>query len=189
MKLIANTLVISSPGFCGAADKAQLVWQVDSRPLERAASRYSLSRALRVVGVMAFAQSLLFLVIWLLVCSTAGAATARKAGFGSDLQLSTFQPVNGRDPFSKVGVTSAEAKPLPGSPIALQLDGILYETANPSAIVNGQLLTLDKSVTLPAGNGEVKVRAIEIARDHVVVDAAGQKIELKLSTQSSAARP
>jgi len=189
MKLIANALDISTPEFAGAPDRTQLAWQVDSRPLERATSRCSLSHAMRVVGLMAFAQSLLFLIIWLLVCSTAGAATVRKAAFGFDLRFSTFEPVNGRDPFSKVGLNSTEARPLPGSAIALQLDGILYEDANPSAIVNGQLLTLDKSVTLPAGNGEVKVRAVEIARDHVVVDAGGQKIELKLSTRNSTTRP
>jgi len=68
------------------------------------------------------------------------------------------------------------------------LEGILYESANPSAIVNGRLLTLDKSVTLPAGNGEVKVRAVEITREHVVVEASGQKIELRLAVQNPAGR-
>jgi hypothetical protein len=193
MKPAADTLDITNSQACGVDSESQLIWPVGVRPLERAASRHSISRAVRLVGVMAFAHSLLFLVIWLLVCSTAGAATtkntAKKTGFNPDLQVSTFEPSSGRDPFGKVGFNSSEAKALPGAPIALQLEGILYQSSSPSAIVNGRLLTLDKTVTLPAGTGEVKVRAVEITRDHVVVEAGGQKIDLRLNSQNAATRP
>ena len=188
MRPVTDTIDLANPHECATSQSVPLIWRVGSRPLERTASRHSLSRALRAVGLMAFAQSLMFLVIWLLICASAGAAPAKKADFSPDLQLSTFEPSKGRDPFGKVGVSSPEVKSLPGAPIALQLEGILYESSNPSAIVNGRLLTLDKSVTLPAGNGEVKVRAVEITRDHVVVEANGQKIELRLAAQNPAGR-
>lgn len=188
MRPVADTINIVNSHVGAASDSRPLIWHVGSRPLERAASRHSLSRAVRLVGLMAIAQSLVILAIWLLVCANAGAAPAKKAGFNPDLQLSTFEPVKSRDPFTKVGVSSPEAKALPGVAIALQLEGILYESSNPSAIVNGQLLTLDKSVNLPAGNGEVKVRAVEITRDHVVVEAGGQRIDLRLTSQNPPAR-
>ena len=188
MRPVTRTIDLANPHEYDTSQSTPLVWRMGSRPCERTTSRRSLSRALRVVGLMAFAQSLMFLVFWLLICASAGAKTAKKADFSPDLQLSTFEPSKSRDPFGKVGVSSPEIKSLPGAPIALQLEGILYESSNPSAIVNGRLLTLDKSVTLTAGNGEVKVRAVEITRDHVIVEANGQRIDLRLATQTSAGR-
>jgi len=188
MRPVTDTIDIASPHERAYSESVPLIWGVGLRPIERAASRHSLSRAIRVVGLMALAQSLMFLVIWLLICASAGATPTKKPEFNPNMQLSTFEPSNSRDPFGKVGVSSPEIKALPGAPIALQLEGILYESSHPSAIVNGRLLTLDKSVTLPAGNGEVKVRAVEITRDRVVVEANGQKIELRLAVQNPAGR-
>jgi hypothetical protein len=189
MKPILDTIEIANSQLCGPAEHTCPRWHVDVRPLERAAAGHSMARAVRIVGFMAFAQSLLFLVIWLLVCSSAGAATAKRAGFSTDLELSTYDPTNNRDPFSKVAVNSPEAKPLPGVAIALQLEGILYESGDPSAIVNGRLLTLNKTVTLSGANGEVKVRAVEITRDHVVVEAGDRRIDLRLNGQNSTPQP
>ncbi len=184
---LAAISIDASPSTATASGKS-LIWRIGSRPIERAAVRHSRVRALRWVGLMAFAQSLLFLVVWLLVCAAAGAAPTGKNGFHPELVVSTYEPTKNRDPFGKVGGTTPEVKALPGTPIALQLEGILYEAANPAAIVNGRLLTLNKTVTLTAGNGEVTVRAVEITRDHVVVEAGGQRTELRLSAQSSSAR-
>ncbi len=184
---LATISVAAAPSTVAAPDRS-LVWRIGSRPIERATVKHSPVRALRWVGLMAFAQSLLFLVVWLLVCAAAGAAPAGKAGFHPELVVSTYEPTKTRDPFGKVGGTTPEVKALPGTPIALQLEGILYEATNPAAIVNGRLLTLNKTVTLTAGNGEVTVRAVEITRDHVVVEAGGQRTELRLSTQSGPGR-
>lgn len=184
---LAAISVAASPSTEAAPGKS-LVWRVGSRPIEQAAIRRSRGRAWRWVGLMAFAQSLLFLAVWLLVCAAAGAAPTEKTGFHPELVVSTYEPTKTRDPFGKVGGTTPEVKALPGTPIALQLEGILYEAANPAAIVNGRLLTLNKTVTLTAGNGEVTVRAVEITRDHVVLEAGGQRTELRLSTQSAPAR-
>lgn len=186
MKPGANTIEYTNASLEVSYETAPVIWHIGSRPLERSAARHSLSRAMRVVGLMAFAQSLVFLVIWLLVCTSAGAAPAKKTAFTPDLQLSTFAPAKSRDPFGRIGVSSPEVKSVPGAPIALQLDGILYESSNPAAIVNGRLLTLDKTVTLTTANGEVPVRAIEITRDRATVEVGGQKIELRLSLQNAA---
>jgi len=188
MKPVANTIAYTNSPLAASSETAPVIWHIESRPLERSATRHSLSRAMRVVGLLAFAQSLVFLVIWLLVCSSAGAAPAKKTTFTPDLQLSTFAPAKSRDPFGRVGVSSPEVKSVPGAPIALQLDGILYESSNPAAIVNGRLLTLNKTVTLTTANGEVQVRAVEITRDRATVEAGGQKIELRLSLQNAAVR-
>jgi hypothetical protein len=137
--------------------------------------------AVRVAGILAFCQSLIFLVIWLLVCATAGAATKPKAEFAPELKASTYEPTNLRDPFAKPGVASQDAKAAPGAPIIFQLQGILYQPTNPSAIVNDRLLTLNKIVTLNTGNVEVQVKAVEITRNTVVLEVGGQKVELQLS--------
>lgn len=141
----------------------------------------SFPSAVRIVGILAFCQSLIFLVIWLLVCATAGAATKPKADFTPELKTSAYEPTNQRDPFAKPGVAAQDAKAAPGAPIVFQLQGILYQSTNPSAIVNNRLLTLNKIVTLTSGNAEVQVKAIEITRNTVVLEVGGQKVELQLS--------
>ena len=143
------------------------------------------SSAIRIVGILAFCQSLIFLVIWLLVCSTAGAATKAQVEFTPELKLSTYEPVKVRDPFARLGGAGRDGKATPSTPIALQLEGILYQSTNPSAIVNGKLVTLNKIVTLNAGNGEVQVKAVEITRESVLLDVGGQRVELRLSPRGS----
>jgi len=147
--------------------------------------------AVRVVGILAFCQSLIFLVIWLIVCATASATTKPKAEFAPELKTSAYEPTNQRDPFAKPGVASRDVKSAPGAPIMFELQGILYQTANPSAIVNNKLLTLNKIVTLTTGSAEVQVKAVEITRDTVVLEVGGQRVELQLSKrgpQASAGR-
>ena len=185
MKPIAHAFDLPS---APVASTDSISWCVESRPLERAASRLSLPGAVRVVGLMAFAQSVAFLILWLLVCASAGAAPTKRSEFNPVLQLSSYQPSRARDPFGKVGFTGAAPKAVPGSTITLQLEGILFEKSNPSAIVNGHLLTLDKTVTLSTTTGEVEVRATEITRDHVVVQAGEQKVELRLNPQKPESR-
>lgn len=144
------------------------------------------SSAIHIVGVLAFTQSLIFLVIWLLICAAAGAATKPQAEFNPELKVSTYKTAKVRDPFARSGVAAPGGKASPSVPITLHLQGILYQPTNPSAIVNDKLLTLDKIVTLSAGNGEVQVKAVEIARDRVVLDVGGQKVELWLSQRGAA---
>ena len=162
---------------------------VTMRPLERSLSRHSRTDALRLVGLMAFGQSLLCLAIWLLICASAGAAGVNKVDFNPDLQLSDYQPTKARNPFGGMAATDANVASVPIGALAFQLQGILYQSKNPSAIVNNQLLTLNKSVTLETGTGTVEVRAIEITRTHVVLESKGQKVELRLNSSNSQHQP
>jgi len=136
------------------------------------------------VGVLAFVHSLVFLAIWLLICASAGAGTTPQGSFDGDLQKSVYKPVKQRDPFNLAGVTASDSKVLPTATIALHLEGILYQPGNPAAIVNGTLVTLNKTASINAGNGEIQVRAIEITRNRVVLQAGDQKVELLLNSQN-----
>jgi hypothetical protein len=169
-------------------DAGRLDWSGDVRGLEFSEQTGGLSQsrpmlpALRWVSLLAFGQAIAFLAFWLFICASAGAAPAKPAQpFTLDLQLSAYEPTKARDPMTKVGAVSPEAKLLPGAAIPFVLEGILYQASNPSAVVNGKLLTLDKTVSLSIGTSEVQVRAIEIGRDKVVLEASGQKVELRLN--------
>ena len=145
------------------------------------------SAAVRMVGILAFGQSLLFLLLWFLVCASAGAATSpRSATFNPTLQTSTYEPTKTRDPFSNVPVTALPgmAAKLPaGTPLQFQLNGILYETTNPSAIVNGQLVTLNKTVTMSSGGANILVKATAITRRTVSLEINVKKLDLEMNAE------
>lgn len=147
--------------------------------------RGAVSSAVRVAGILAFAQSVLFLALWLWLCASAGAAVPqKKAEFKADMQISKYQPGQARDPFSPVGGYANPAAA--AASVTLHLEGILYSATEPSAIVNGQLLTLNKPAKLDAGGGaEVKVMATVITRDRVVVEVGTSKVELFLNQQAN----
>lgn len=142
--------------------------------------------SLRLVGILAFVQSLIFLVIWLLVCANAGAATASKDSFNPNLQQSVYNPVTQRDPFSPAGAPAASAATVTAAPSDFRLEGILYQPGSPSAIVNDALLTMGKTATIDVGGGQIQVKAIEITRNRVVLEAGGQKVELLLNPPNPA---
>ena len=185
MKSASQTFVLTNSHIDDTGVTSASALDVTMRPLERTLSRHSRSDALRLVGLMAFGQSLLFLAIWLLICASAGAAGVKNVDFNRDLQLSEYQPAKARDPFGGMAGASANVEPTPIGTLAFQLQGILYQTKNPSAIVNNQLLTLNKTVTLETGIGTVEVRAIEITRNLVVLESRGQKVKLQLNSSNS----
>jgi hypothetical protein len=142
----------------------------------------SLSTPLRIVGILAFCQALVFVVLFLFICARAGATTERKPTSGLELNPSTYVPQNGRDPFGaevpKAGGGTPVVRPV-GTDM-LKLQGILYNKVNPSALVNDQLVELNKITKVQTDQGEVQVKALEITRDLVLLDVGGQKIELRL---------
>jgi len=148
-----------------------------------------LPSAVRLVGILAFCQSLIFLVIWLIVCAAAGAATKPTPEFTPDLKLSSYDPVHGRDPFAKPGFGEQNVKAGTVSPTLFRLQGILYQPDNPSAIVNDKLVTLNKIVTFNVGNAEVRAKVVEITRTGVSLEVGGQRIELQLSAQGPQQTP
>ena len=151
--------------------------------LARRTSQSSLSTPLRIVGIMAFCQALVFVVIFLFLCARAGAATAAKPASTLELSLSAYIPQNARDPFgaevTKAGDGNvAVARTV--QPDTLKLQGILYNKLNPSALVNDQLLELNKPVKVHTAEGDVEVKALEITRELVTLDVGGRKMELRL---------
>lgn len=167
------------------AQYSPMEW-VEQSPERSSSTSRAWPSAVQWVGILAFAQSLVFLAIWLLVCASAGAGTTPQGGFNGDLQKSVYKPVKQRDPFNLAGVTAPDSKVLPTASIALHLEGILYQPGNSAAIVNGTLVTLNKTVSINGGNGEIQVKAIEISRNRVVLQAGDQKVELLLSPQNPA---
>lgn len=143
----------------------------------------SLAAPLRIVGILAFCQALVFVVLFLFLCARAGAATEEKPTSSLELSPSVYLPQSARDPFgsevSKSTDGTAAAIRLAGSDM-LKLQGILYNKVNPSALVNDQLVELNKTAKVHTAQGEVEVKAVEITHDLVVLDVGGQKIELQL---------
>jgi hypothetical protein len=143
----------------------------------------SLSTPMRIVGVLAFCQAVFFLVLFLFICARAGAATEGKTVPSLELNLSTYAAQTQRDPFGseapKSGGTGAKAAPSTGIE-SFKLMGILYDAANPAALVNSQLVDLKKPVKVQTDQGEVEVKALTITRDTVLLEVGGQKMELRL---------
>jgi hypothetical protein len=100
------------------------------------------------------------------------------------LALSTYKTQGARDPFgSEVTVSpgpTAGGSTRAAPAAAFKLMGILYNAASPSALVNDQLLELNKPVKMQTGQGEVQVRALSITRNLVVLEVGGQRVELRL---------
>jgi hypothetical protein len=150
----------------------------------RSESGTGLAGSMRVVGVLAFCQAIVFLVLFLVLCARVGAATESKSGHGLELVPSTYSPQNSRDPFGAQVVggadTNGTATVRPVDAGTLKLMGILYDAAHPSALVNDQLLELNRPVKMQTAQGEMEVRALKITRDLVVLQVGGQTMELRL---------
>lgn len=157
----------------------------NARPVEcHPSSNTELSTSLRVVGVLAFCQAIVFLVLFLFLCARAGAATESKPGHSLELIPSTYVTQNARDPFGAEVAGATDAKGAGTVPSVdagtLKLAGILYDAVHPSALVNDQLLELNRAVKMQTAQGEVEVTALKITRDLVVLQVGGQKMELRL---------
>jgi hypothetical protein len=144
----------------------------------------SLSTAMQIVGILAFCQAILFLTLFLFLCARAGAAPESKAESHLALTSSTYTTQTVRDPFG-AEISNAAGTPAAGSARAagiesFKLMGILYNAASPSALVNNQLVELNKPARVQIGQGEVEVKAVTITRDLVVLEVGGQKMELRL---------
>lgn len=155
----------------------------DFRVRQRAGSG-CLSTPMRVVGVLAFCQAIFFLALFLFLCARAGAAPESKSAPRFILTLSTYTTQTARDPFGaevlKTPGTTGAGSPGAAGAEGFKLMGILYDAANPSALVNDQLVELNKPVRMQTGRGEVEVKAVTITRDLVVLEVGGQKVELRL---------
>jgi hypothetical protein len=150
----------------------------------RQAATSSLAGPVRLVRILALCQALFFVALFLFLCAHAGAETASQLNFTPELKLSSFTPQKQRDPFGgglgKVGEGSSPATTAAAS-AALKLQGILYQAGSPSAMVNNRLIQLNKPTTVSTDQGEMEIKAVEITRNTVVLEAGGQKVELRLN--------
>lgn len=150
---------------------------------ERAALRRPALTAVQWVGILAFGQSVIFLVVWLFVCASAGAAPALTDWANPPIKLSTYEPQQGRDPLRAAG---SATQALGGEPLvearveALRLQGIVYDATRPSAMVNNEILYVGRATRLATSDGTVEVTAVAITRDRVTVEIGGKQIELQM---------
>jgi len=129
-----------------------------------------------LVRILALCQALLFLALFLFLCAQAGAVT--------ESNRSVYAPEAVRDPFGSGAARAAgvldNEKAQAEVPSVLKLKGILYHAVHPAAIVNDQLLELNKPVTVQTDQGGLEVRALQITREAVLLQVGGQRVELRL---------
>lgn len=195
MKLQAHQVTWTPSAWAGTAvlvDERQLPTDAASMPNVRnksmcvgRATSSSLSAPLRAVRILAFCQAIIFLVLFLFVCAWAHGATAAKPTVDLQVIGSSYAPQRERSPFGSGIVAPADGSSTKTdrtiAPGMLTLKGILYDPVRPSAVVNGQLVELNKSVAVPTEHGNIEVKAVEITRELVVLKIADQKVELRLS--------
>ncbi|HUI08166.1 MAG TPA: hypothetical protein VL486_14290 [Verrucomicrobiae bacterium] len=137
-----------------------------------------------LVRILALCQALLFLALFLFLCAQAGAVTESNRLFNPELSRSVYAPEAVRDPFGSGAARAAgvldNEKAQAEVPSVLKLKGILYHAVHPAAIVNDQLLELNKPVTVQTDQGGLEVRALQITREAVLLQVGGQRVELRL---------
>ena len=123
-------------------------------------------------------------MLFLFLCARVGAATETKSGNKFELVLSTYTTQTTRDPFGSQLAASTETN---GTGMVtsvgadtLKLTGILYDAVHPSALVNDQLLELNRVVKMHTAQGEVEIKALKITRELVVLQVGEQTMELRL---------
>src|ERR1035437_4165303 len=125
MKLPAQSVIWTQRGWPKAdvlADgrceprKAALAVDVECETVVcRRTASSSLSIPLRIVGILAFCQALVFIVLFLFICARAGAATEANPTSGLELSPSAYTPQSVRDPFGSEVPKSTGATRLVGT--------------------------------------------------------------------------
>jgi hypothetical protein len=150
----------------------------------RQAAGRDLSASLRIVGILAFCQMAFFVALLLFLCARAGAATTSNSTSRLELLPSTYATQTQRDPFgsevAKSATPTTTGTILQSNNTAFKLMGILYDPVRPTALVNNEIVELNKPVKVESGQGTVEIKALSITRDAVVLDVRGQKVELRL---------
>jgi hypothetical protein len=114
--------------------------------------------------------------------SAANAATATY-----ELRLSVYQPTSTRDPFMPAHAKLSATAARPAQQTDFRLQGLLYSPTNPAAIINDQMVVLNKRVTVNTSRGPVEIKATEITRKHVILEVDGAKTELSLDSAATPA--
>ena len=102
------------------------------------------------------------------------------------LRLSTYHPTTARDPFQSAQAQAPAALAVPAGQAEFRLQGLLLDGSRPAALINNQLVVLNKPVNLLTSRGPVEVKAIEINRRRILLEVGGEKIELPVAAASGA---
>jgi len=143
-------------------------------------------------------------IVMLSECVLGKTAESRPTGsgdFAPQMCESVYAPQKQRDPFDRgdrpVAKTPPPAKPaavapppLPPKPVIpaslFRLQAILREKNASLAVVNGEVLELDKYVTMRVGTSTYRLKAVAIEREQVVLEVEGQKIVVRLEEPAPA---
>ena len=107
------------------------------------------------------------------------------SGFQPRNNISVYQPIVPRDPFTKPGTNSQKIS----GPTMFHIDGLFGSTKKMTAIVNGSAISLNKPAFLETASGRTQVKAVKITFDEVVLEVGGQCVELKRATENQPAKP
>jgi len=99
--------------------------------------------------------------------------------FQPRLNFSVYQPSISRDPFLKPGTVLSSAGLKTADVTLFHLDGFLGSTNNPTAIINGMVLNLNKPVLLETERGSIQVKAVKITLKGVTLEVAGKLVEVQ----------
>ena len=118
----------------------------------------------------------------LLMVTTGGAGPAPVAPpnneFQPQLVFSVYQPTAPRDPFLKPGTVLSSSGLKTADATLFHFDGFLGSTNNPTVIINGIALNLNKPVLLETERGSIQVKAVKITLKGVTLEVAGKLVEV-----------
>lgn len=126
--------------------------------------------------------------------------TNAPSDFAPQVRESTYAPEKNRDPFLREGqrvsnpsttaapvVVQAPRREIPSSLFRLQ--AILLDGGKPMAVINGELLEQNKPTKILIGGSALRVKAVQIGRERVVLDVEGQKVEVRLEEPTVPPKP
>jgi len=106
-------------------------------------------------------------------------------GFQPTNNVSVYQPVASRDPFTKPGANNLKTS----DSAMFHIDGVFGSTKKMTAIVNGSAISLNKPVFLETASGRTQVKAVKITFNEVVLEVGNQRVELKRAIENQPVKP
>jgi hypothetical protein len=98
------------------------------------------------------------------------------------LYITPTNSMSGRDPFfPNRGVSVLTPQPQhPANAVVLVLNGLSGSADHRLVIINGRTLAEGEEAGVNTANGSVRIRCVEIKKDSVIIEVAGERRELRL---------
>jgi hypothetical protein len=135
---------------------------------------------------------------------TSVAPTNAPSDFAPRIRESTYAPEKKWDPFlppskriaviastgtvTDVTLTNVQQQVVI-DPSWFRLQAILMDRRAPLVVVNKEVLELNKPATLQTESGALRVKAVEIGREWVILEVEGQKVEVRLEEATAPPKP